>query len=617
MTAKHTHAFQAEISQLLSLMVNSLYSDKKIFLRELISNASDAIDRLKFASLSNDKLIEGKEQLQIYVLIDKKASTITISDNGIGMNEAEVNKNIGTIANSGTKKFLQTLDKQQAKDSNLIGKFGVGFYSSFIVADTVTLKTKKAGSKSKKGTLWSSTGKGKYSIETIDYPQSGTEVTLYLKKSEHEFLQEYELRNIINKYSNHITVPILMQKTSEDKKKIEYEIINKAKAFWTQDKQSLKQKNYDTFYQSLSYDSSPPLAQIHNKVEGSLEYISLLFIPKKAPFDLYEPKRKGGVKLYSKRVFIMEDSEKLMPLYLRFIKGVIDAADLPLNISRETLQGSKIINTIRKASVKRVLAELNKISKNKPEEYAGFWKEFGAVIKEGIVEDFANKEKITELLRFATTKSPSKEQTVSLKDYVKNMAKEQKYIYYITVDTYEAAKGSPHLEIFKQKDIEVLLLSDRVDEWLVSHLIEFEKLTLKSITKGVLDDLDSIDNKKQKEEIQKDFKNTIKEMQTILADNVKAVKISNRLSESPSCLVADENEMGSNMERIMKSMGQAVPGTKPILEINPQHPLIKKLQTKIDIELVKILFDQAVLSEGGQIKEPAEFIKKMNKLIVG
>jgi molecular chaperone HtpG len=618
MSQKQTHAFQTEVSQLLHLMVHSLYSNKEIFLRELVSNASDAIDKLKFESLSNESLIEGKQEFSIHIDIDKEAGTITIKDNGIGMTQDEVMDNIGTIANSGTRKYLESLDKSQTKDSNLIGQFGVGFYSSFIVSNTVTLLSRKAGDDKANGTKWVSKGKGEYSIETVELDDYGTTVILNIKKAENEFVNDYRIRGIVSKYSDHITIPIMMPKSSEeDKDVIEYETINKATAFWMQDKKELSQSDYDEFYKSLTYDFEGPLTQIHNRVEGKLEYSSLLFIPKKAPFDMWEPKRKGGVKLYAKRVFIMEGNEELLPQYLRFVKGVIDTADLSLNVSREILQGSKVVDTIKKASVKRILSELDKMSKNKPEDYSVFWKEFGMVIKEGVVEDFANKDKISNLLRFASTSNDTEEQTVSLKDYVGRMNKDQKNIYYVTADNYAAAKGSPHLEIFKEKNIEVLLLSDRVDEWLVANFGEFEEMSLKSIAKGDLEDLDSKEDKKKKEKTVKDYEKVITKVQKILESQVKEVKVSSRLSESPSCLVADENEMGGNMERIMKSLGQDVPDTKPILEINPEHPLVKKLKNKVDEDLVKVLFDQAVLSEGGQLKEPAEFVKRMNKLMLG
>jgi len=615
MATKQTHEFQTEVSQLLNLMIHSLYSNKEIFLRELISNASDAIDKLKFESLSNKKLIEKGQELGIQIDTDEKAKTITITDNGIGMTEQEVMDNIGTIANSGTKKFLEGLDKDQAQDSNLIGQFGVGFYSAFIIAKKVVLTTRKAGDKNENGTVWTSAGKGEYSIENAVVENPGTSITLFLKAEEKEFLESYRLKGIISKYSDHITVPIKMLKTDEEGKNQEYEIVNKAKAFWTEDKSSLKQENYDEFYKSLTYDFDGPLTQIHNKVEGNLEYTSLLFIPKKAPYDMWEPKRKAGVKLYAKRVFIMEDNEELMPLYLRFIKGIIDTADLPLNVSREILQGSKVVDTIRKANVKRVLSELEKMSKKDPEKYSEFWNEFGMVMKEGIVEDFTNKDKIASLLRFTSTQSSGNDQDVSLADYVSRMKDDQKYIYYVTAESYQAAKGSPHLEIFKKKDIEVLLLSDRVDEWLASNFGEFEGKSLRSIAKGDLEDLDTKEDKKKKEKVAKDFKDVISKVKEILDSQVKDVKISNRLNESPSCLVADENEMGGNMERILKSLGQDVPETKPILEINPTHPLVERLKNKVDEDLVKVLFDQAILSEGGQLKDPGEFVKRMNSLI--
>ncbi len=618
MSKKQTHEFQTEVSQLLNLMIHSLYSNKEIFLRELVSNASDAIDKLKFESLSNDKLLEGKQEPSIHIDADKDAGTITIRDNGIGMTQDEVMENIGTIANSGTRKYLESLDKDQTQDSNLIGQFGVGFYSSFIVSNTVTLLSRKAGDDKANGTKWTSKGKGEYSIESVELEDYGTTVILDVKKAESEFVDGFRLRGIVSKYSDHITVPIMMVKPSEeDETETTYETINKATAFWMQDKKELSQGDYDEFYKSLTYDFEGPLTQIHNRVEGKLDYTSLLFIPKKAPFDMWEPKRKGGVKLYAKRVFIMEGNEELLPQYLRFIKGVIDTADLSLNVSREILQGSKVVDTIKKASVKRILSELEKMSKNKPEDYAAFWSEFGMVIKEGVVEDFANKDKISNLLRFTSTATDSSDQTVSLKDYIGRMNENQKNIYYVTADSYDAAKGSPHLEIFKQKDIEVLLLSDRVDEWLVANFGEFEELSLKSIAKGDLDDLDSKEDKKKKEKTVKDYEKVISKAQEILDNQVKEVKVSSRLSESPSCLVADENELGGNMERIMKSLGQDVPETKPILEINPSHPLVIKLKKKVDEDIVKVLFDQAVLSEGGQIKEPAEFVKRMNKLMLG
>ena len=625
---KQTHSFQTEVSQLLDLMVHSLYSNKEIFLRELISNASDAIDRLRFEALA-DKKLKGLVSGEIKIDINEKNKTVTISDDGIGMTQDEVITNIGTIANSGTKKFLQNLDKDKAADSNLIGQFGVGFYSSFIVANEVVIETLKAGEDKKTATRWQSKGEGQYSIETITKDNYGTTVTLYIKAAEKEFLNSFTLKNIIHKYSEHITVPIKMLKPAEtvtdDKTKkaktkakavIEYETINKAKAFWTEDKKSLKTKDYNEFYQQLSYDFEPPLAYLHNKVEGKLEYTSLFYIPSKAPFDLWEPKPKGSIKLYAKRVFIMDDNDKLMPLYLRFIKGVIDTADLPLNVSREILQSNKVIDKIRSASVKRILNALTKMQKNKPEDYAKFWKQFGMVIKEGVVEDFTNKDIIADLLLFATSESGAEQQTVALVDYVSRMRKGQKYIYYITSENFAAAKNSPHLEIFNKKGIEVLLLSDRVDEWLVNNFREYQGKTLKSIAKGDLADLDSKSDKKLQQKKEKDFGDIIKQAQEVLKDKVKSVRISHRLDESPSCLVADETDMGANMERIMKSLGQAVPETKPILELNPDHALVKRLESKMDNDLLEVLFDQAVLAEGGQLPNPAAFVKKMNTLLL-
>lgn len=613
---KQTFEFQTETAQLLDLMIHSLYSNSEIFLRELISNSSDAIDKLKFNSLKDGKLTEGKEELKISIDFDRDAKTITIKDDGIGMNSDEVMANIGTIANSGTKKFLQGMKSADAKDSNLIGQFGVGFYSAFIVAKSVDLITRKAGESVGSGVKWSSKGDGKYSLEEIKIDDFGTTVVLHLKDEHLEFADNYRLRGIISTYSDHITVPIQMLKPVADDDKdatIEYETVNKASAFWTREKSSIKKAEYNEFYKSLSYDFEDPLAVMHNKVEGKLEYTTLLYIPAKAPFDMYEPKRKGGIKLYAKRVFIMEDNENLMPLYLRFIKGVIDTTDLPLNVSREILQDSKVVDSIRKASVSRILKDLEKMSKNKPEDYAKFWDEFGMVLKEGVVEDAANKDKIAKLLRFATNKNNT--QSATLDGYVKSMDEKQEDIYYITADSYEAGKNSPHMEIFNKKDIEVLILSDKVDEWLVSNFGEFEGKKLKSIAKGDIDNLDSADEKKANEEKVKDFDKVIQEAKKILEDRVQDVKISNRLSDSASVIVASEGDMGGNMERIMKSLGQDVPETKPILELNPEHSLVKKLKNKVDEDILSILFDQAVLSEGGQIKNPADFIKKINKLI--
>jgi molecular chaperone HtpG len=616
MSKKQTHQFQAETKQLLNLMIHSLYSNSEIFLRELISNSSDAIDKLRFASLKDDKILEGKEELTIQIDTDEKKKTITITDNGIGMNAEEVVANIGTIANSGTKKFLENLGKDEVKDSNLIGQFGVGFYSAFIVAKKVELFTRKAGDSAENGSKWVSNGEGEYSLERIKLEDFGTKIVLHLRAEHKEYANDYRLKGIISKYSDHITVPIKMLKPAEDEKDatIEYETVNKATAFWMRDKNEIKTEEYNEFYKNLTYDFEAPLTTIHNRVEGKLDYTSLFFIPSKAPFDMYEPKRKGGIKLYAKRVFIMEDNEELMPLYLRFMRGIIDTADLSLNVSREILQKNKVIDSIKKASVTRILKELEKMAKNSPENYAKFWSEFGAVMKEGIVEDFANKDKIASLLRFATSKGNA-QQNVSLAEYVKNMGENQEHIYYITADSYEAAKNSPHLELFNKKDIEVLLLSDRVDEWFVSNFTEFEGKKLKSITKGDLSDFESEEDKEKAEKTAKDFDEVIGKIKEVLGEKVKDVKISKRLSDSPSCLIADENDMGGNMQRIMQSLGQDVPETKPILEINPEHKLVQKLKSKMDNDIVEILFDGAVLAEGGQLKDGANFIKKINKLI--
>jgi len=585
-------------------------------MRELVSNASDAIDKLKFESLSNDKLIEGKDELCVEVDVDKEAGTITIKDSGIGMSQDEVMANIGTIANSGTKKFLEGLDDKQSEDSNLIGQFGVGFYSAFIVADKVTLTTRKAGDEVKNGSVWESEGKGEYSLEASEVADFGTSVVLYIKEEEKEFLDDYRLRNIISKYSDHITVPIMMVKaTEEEANEIEYEMVNKANAFWTQDKKGLSESDYNEFYKSMTYDQHEPLTYMHNKVEGSVNYTSLMYIPSKAPFDMWEQKRSGGVKLYSNRVFIMDNSEDLMPLYLRFVRGVLDTKDLSLNVSREILQGSKAVDIMKKSAVKKILSSLTKMAKNKPEDFAVFWKEYGAVMKEGVVEDNANKDKIAKLLRFSTLNSNMERQTISLDEYIENMKDGQDSIYYVTAESHMAAKNSPHLEIFKSKKMDVLVLSDRVDEWLMNGFGEYEGKSFKSISKGDLGDLNSDEDKAQIEEAVKDYSNVIEVAEKFLVDKVKNVKISNRLSESPSCLVADESEMGTNMERIMQSMGQEIPDSKPTLELNPNHPLVEKLKKKMDENIVLVLFDQAVLAEGGKIDEPAEFVKRMNKLI--
>lgn len=625
MSATETHEFQTEVNQLLKLMIHALYSNKEIFLRELISNASDALDKLRFAAVSDDSLNEGDEKLAITIGFDKEARTVTISDNGIGMTRDEVIANIGTIANSGTKKFLESMTGDQAKDSNLIGQFGVGFYSSFIVADEVTLETRKAGTS--EGTRWTSKGEGEYTLEEVSKDDKGTSITLHLKEDMDEFLDRFRLKNIITTYSDHINFPIQMKKTEwdeeakEDKELDELEQVNKATAIWTQPKSELSDEDYKNFYQTISHDFQEPAAHIHNKVEGTLEYTSLLYLPKKAPFDLYDRDRRYGLKLYVKRVFIMDDAEHLMPTYLRFVRGVIDSADLPLNVSREILQSNKVVDKIRAASVKRVLDHLGKMAKaDDSDEYHNFWDEFGQVLKEGLVEDFANKDKIAKLLRFSTTHDDKVEQRIALQDYVDRMSEDQEAIYYIVADTHAAAKGSPHLEMFRKKGIEVLLLSDRIDEWLVSHLNEFEGKQLKSITSADLKEFDEEAEKELSEEDKKQREALTEKVKKALGEElVQDVKVTHRLTDSPACVVNAEGEMSAHMIRMMEQMGQEVPKQKPVLELNPDHTLVKKLEAMDNDDTVKewslFLLEQAQLAEGHQLEEPAAFIKRMNSLL--
>ena len=621
---KETLSFQTEVKQLLQLMIHSLYSNKEIAIRELISNASDASDKLRFEALENSKLYEDDTELKINVDFDKEKRTITISDNGIGMNRDDIVNNIGTIAKSGTKEFLSKLSGDQAKDANLIGQFGVGFYSAFILADEVILESRKAGTKD--GFRWASSGDGEFTLEAIDKKLRGTAVTLILKEDASEFLDDFRLKGIIKKYSDHITLPILMKKTElKDGETIqldESESINDASAIWTKNKKDIKGEEYDEFYKSLTYDSEPPLAHFHSKVEGSQEYTSLLYIPSKAPFDLYDRDRHQGVKLYVNRIFIMEATEKLMPSYLRFVKGVIDSSDLPLNVSREILQDSKAVESIKSGTVKKLLSSMQDLAKKKPEKYQKFWNEFGRALKEGPAEDFTNKEKIAGLLRFSSTNSKSDEQDVSLTDYIERMKAEQEVIYYITADSLMAAKNSPHLEIFKKKDIEVILLGDRVDEWMIASLPEFSGKKLQSIAKGDLD-LGKLEDKKEKDKkkkIEDDAKNLVEKIKESLGDKVAEVKVTHRLTDSPACLVVGENDISGNLERILKAAGQNTPDIKPILEINPEHDLIKKLDSyqgkKEFNEYSSVIFDQALLSEGGQLEDPVSFIKKINHLLV-
>ena len=613
-----THSFQTEVKQLLQLMIHSLYSNKEVFLRELISNGSDACDRLRFAALTDAGLMEDGETLGIRVSIDEANKTITIKDNGIGMTEDEVIENIGTIARSGTKQFLKALSGDAANDANLIGQFGVGFYSAFLVAQKVELITRHAGQPDSAGVRWESEGEGEYTINAIDGVERGTTITLHLRDEEEEFSQAYRLRSIISRYSDHISLPIEMP--SEDKEKNgEWESINSGSALWSRAKSEVTEEEYTRFYQTLTYDSEDPLATLHNRVEGTLEYTSLFFIPKKAPFDLWDREQRHGINLYVRRIFIMDDSKHLMPSYLRFVRGVVDAADLPLNVSREFLQNNKSIDRIRSASVKKILAELNRLAEKEPETYSTFWKEFGKVLKEGIVEDQDNKTVISDLLRFNSTRTDDDAQSESLASYFKRMPIKQKAIYYITADSHYAASTSPHLEIFRKNDIEVLLLSDPVDEWLVSSLTEYKDKPLKSIAKGALDldDFSTEADKKANEDKAKDLESLTEKMRELLGEKVSSVRVSHRLTDSPACLVADESDLGGNLERILQSMGQAAPEAKPIMEVNPDHPLIKQLNPEHHQlgDWTQVLFDQAALSEGAPLTEPAAYVQKVNELL--
>ena len=620
---KESMAFQAEVKQLLQLMIHSLYSNKEIVLRELISNASDAADKLRFEALANGALYENDSELKIRIAFDKEARTLTIADNGIGMSRDEVISHIGTIAKSGTKEFFSALTGDQAKDANLIGQFGVGFYSAFIIADKVTLTTRRAGAT--EAVRWESAGEGDYTLEDADKASRGTEIVLHLREGEDEFLNDWKLKSIIRKYSDHIMLPIVMKKSEwKDGAEVatdEDETVNKASALWARSKNDITEEEYQEFYKHVSHDFENPLAYTHSRVEGKQEYISLLYIPGKAPFDLYDRERSHGIKLYVKRVFIMEDAEKLMPQYLRFVRGVIDTSDLPLNVSREILQSSRDVEAIKAGSVKKVLSLLEDMAENKPEDYAKFYKEFGRVLKEGPGEDFANKEKIAGLLRFASTKADTDVQDVSLKDYISRMQPEQDVIYYITADSFAAAQHSPHLEIFRKKGIEVLLMSDRVDEWLLGSLTEFEGKKLQSIAKGDLDlgKLESETEKEIQKKIEEEAKTLVEKIKLSLGDQVKDVRVTHRLTDSPACLVSDEHDLSGNLARILKSAGQKAPETKPILEINPTHKLVKRIEAEsaddVFADLAHVLFDQALLAEGGMLEDPASFVKRMNSLI--
>ncbi len=613
-----THSFQTEVKQLLQLMIHSLYSNKEVFLRELISNASDACDRLRFSALTDAGLMEEGETLRIQVSVDKTAKTITIRDNGIGMSEDEVIENIGTIARSGTKQFLQAMSGDTKSDANLIGQFGVGFYSAFLVAQKVELTTRRAGADSSAGIHWSSDGEGEYIIEHTDVAERGTTITLHLREEDAEFLDDYRLRGIVSRYSDHISLPIEMRSNDKEKKD-EWETVNSGSALWSRSKTEVSEEEYARFYQTLTYDSEPPLATLHNRVEGNLEYTSLFFIPQKAPFDLWDRDQRHGINLYVRRIFIMDDSKYLMPSYLRFVRGVVDAADLPLNVSREFLQNNKDIDRIRSASVKKILSELSKMAEKEPDQYAGFWKEFGKVLKEGVVEDHDNRTLISDLLRFNSTRSAGAEQSESLAAYFKRMPMKQKAIYYITAESHSAASTSPHLEIFRKNDIEVLLLSDPVDEWLVSSLGQYKDKPLKSVAKGALelDDFASDEDKKASEDKAKGLVGLTEKMQELLGEKVKSVRVSHRLTDSPACLVADETDLGGNLERILQAMGQSAPEAKPIMEINPDHPLIRQLDpAHAQLEdWTRVLFDQAALSEGAPLPEPAAYVQRVNQLL--
>lgn len=628
-THKETRDFQAEVSQVLNLVIRSLYSNKEVFLRELVSNASDAAEKLRFEALTDDALYEDDPNLRIRISVAKEARTVTVSDNGIGMTRQEVTDTIGSIASSGTRKFLENLSGDEAKDNALIGQFGVGFYSAFIVADKVTLLSRRAGTGPEHGVRWESTGQSGYSVETIAKAARGTDVVLHLGKEGDEFLDTWRLRGIVGKFSDHIAIPVEMLEEKApggdgeaDEAAPVWEKVNKGTALWQRSKSEISDEEYAEFYKHIGHDFEDPLARSHNRVEGTNEYTSLLFIPGRAPFDLWDRDQKHGVKLYVRRVFIMDEADKLMPHYFRFVKGVVDSDDLPLNVSREILQHNKTIDAIRNANVKRLLGLLEKMAADEPEKYARFWKEFGRVLKEGPAEDFANREKIAGLLRFLTTKTEGAEESVSLDAYIERMPEKQEKIYYITADSVAAARNSPHLEVFKKKDVEVLLLTDRVDEWLVSHLTDYKGKHLQSVAKGELD-LGNLADQEDQEKTTKaaeEHKDLIEGIKNTLGDAVKEVRPSSRLIESPACLVVDHYDMSQNLARVLKQLGQDAPKPKPILEVNLEHPLVAKLEAEGSGErfddLAKLLFDQALLAEGGQLEDPASFVRRLNQLML-
>ncbi|WP_341743426.1 molecular chaperone HtpG [Azonexus hydrophilus] len=626
--SRETLGFQAEVKQLLQLMIHSLYSNKEIFLRELVSNASDACDKLRFEALNNGALYGDDSELKIRIAFDKAARTITISDNGIGLSREEAVQHLGTIAKSGTREFFSALTGDQAKDANLIGQFGVGFYSSFIIADKVTVISRRAGLPADQAVCWESAGEGDYTVEMVDKATRGTDVILHLRDGEDEFLSGWKLKSIIRKYSDHITLPILMKKEEwKDGEQVttdEDETVNQANALWARAKSEIDDEQYKEFYKHVAHDFEDPLCWTHAKVEGKQEYTQLLYIPARAPFDLWDRNARHGIKLYVRRVFIMDDAEKLMPLYLRFVRGVVDSADLPLNVSREILQESKDIDNIRSGCTRKVLSMLEGLANSEDaadkEKYTKFWEAFGAVLKEGVGEDFANKERIAGLLRFASTHGDGDQQVVSLADYIARMKEGQEKIYYVTADTFNAAKNSPHLEIFKKKGIEVLLLSDRVDEWVVGHLTEFEGKSLQSVAKGGLD-LGKLEDEAEKKEAEKaadEYKELLEKVKAALGDKVKDVRVTYRLTDSPSCLVSDEHDPSGNLARLLKAAGQKAPDVKPILEINPQHPAVMRLkyeEPRFD-DWAVLLFEQATLAEGGQLDDPAGFVKRINDLMM-
>ena len=623
-TGKETLGFQTEVKQLLQLMIHSLYSNREIFLRELISNASDACDKLRFEALHNASLFESEPNLKIKVGVDRTARTLTISDNGIGMSREEAVHNLGTIAKSGTREFFSQLTGDRQKDAHLIGQFGVGFYSAFIVADRVTVVSRRAGLAADQGVRWESEGAGEYSVEMVDRPARGTEITLHLKEGQDDLLSGWKLREIVRKYSDHIVQPIVMKqeewKDGEQVASDEDETVNQANALWARPKSDITDEQYKEFYKHVGHDFEAPLAWLHARVEGRQDYTQLLYVPAHAPFDLWDRQQRHGIKLYVRRVFIMDDAEQLLPAYLRFVRGVVDSNDLPLNVSREILQESKDIEAIRAGCSKKVLGLLEDVAENRQEDYARFWGEFGRVLKEGVAEDPANREKIAGLLRFASTHADTDEENVALAGYIGRMKEGQEKVYYVTADSFTAAKHSPHLEIFRKKGIEVLLLSDRVDEWVLGHLTEFQGKPLASVAKGGLDlgKLEDAAEKQAQEEQAGVFKELVGKIQASLGDRVKEVRVTHRLTDSPACLVADEHEMGGNLARLLKAAGQKVPDSKPILEINPEHPVVQRLkyEEKRFDDWSAVLFDQALLAEGGQLEDPAAFVRRVNALLL-